>query len=188
MVVISKTELDEKEEFYLDEIKNGKVIIYPTDTIYGIGCDATNNEAVKKVRRIKQRQDLPFSVIAPSKEWIKENCEITEEAKKWIKQLPGPYTLIMKLKNKKCIAEETNKGLDTVGIRIPAHWFTQKLQKTNTPIITTSVNKTGEEYMRSMRDLDYNIRTDYIFYDGEKNGRPSKIIDLTGKKIVIKER
>jgi tRNA A37 threonylcarbamoyladenosine synthetase subunit TsaC/SUA5/YrdC len=42
--------------------------------------------------------------------------------------------------------------------------------------------------MKSMKDLDYNIRTDYIFYDGEKDGRPSKIIDLTGKKIVVKER
>ena len=185
MVLISKTELDEKQDFYINEIAEGKIIIYPTDTIYGIGCDATNNEAVKKVREIKQRKDMPFTIIPPSLEWIKENCELNSNAKEIIKKYPGA-THVMRLKNKKAIAEQVNLGLDTIGIRVPQHWFTKTLQKTNKPIVTTSVNKTGQPYMTSVNDLDEDIWPDYIFYEGEKKGKPSKIFDVTGKKVDVK--
>jgi L-threonylcarbamoyladenylate synthase len=185
MVVISKTELDEKEDFYIQEIREGKVIVYPTDTIYGIGCDATNTESVKKIRELKQRQDMPFTIIPPSADWIKKNCDLNEEAKKIMKNEPGA-TLIIKLKNKKAISDAVNLGLDTVGIRIPDHWFTKTLQKTDKPIVTTSVNKTGQPYMTSMNDLDDDIWPDYIFYEGEKKGKPSKIFDVTGKKVTKK--
>ncbi len=185
MVMVLRTEVEEKEDFYIHEIMKGKLIIYPTDTIYGIGCDATNEEAVKKIRLIKERNDLPFTVIPPSLEWVKENCEITEEAKELIKKFPGS-TLILKLKNKEAVAKQVNLGIDTIGVRIPVHWFTEILQKTNKPIITTSVNKKGEPNMTSMDDLDPDIQVDYVFFEGEKKGSSSKIFDLTGKEVVIK--
>ena len=97
MQILTKEEFEKQKESIKKQILNGAVFIYPTDTIYGIGCDATNDESVKKVREIKNREDNPFSIVAPSKIWIDKNCIINENAKSWIKRLPGPYTLILKI-------------------------------------------------------------------------------------------
>jgi len=164
------------------------VFIYPTDTIYGLGCDATNSESVKQIRKIKGRAENPFSVVAPSKEWIKENCELNKEAKEWLEKLPGPYTLILKLKNKECIAPEVNSDMDTLGIRIPDHWFTDFLQRTGKPIVTTSVNKQDEQYMTSIDDIDPGIKVKYLFYEGPKPGKPSIIVNLTGPETKVIKR
>ena len=75
MEIISKEVFVKNKDFYLKKLKES-IFIYPTDTIYGIGCDATNEILVKKIRDIKVRDDNPFSVIAPSKDWIKLNCDI----------------------------------------------------------------------------------------------------------------
>lgn len=182
-----------KEEFLLeklrlfDEILNGAIFIYPTDTIYGIGCDAANENAVKKVREIKGRQSNPFSVIAPSTEWIIENCAVNEKQKEYLELLPGPYTLILKVKSHP-VAKSVSQGLSTLGIRIPDHWISEAVRELGVPIITTSANKSGSDYMTSLEDLDESIKSkvNFIVYDGVKEGKPSKIIDLTDKVKVIK--
>jgi L-threonylcarbamoyladenylate synthase len=187
MRVLSKEEfLEEKDAIKTKLIEEHPVFIYPTDTIYGIGCNALDKEAVKKVRRIKKRKDSPFSVIAPSKEWIEQNYILNENAKEWVKKLPGPYTLILKIK-KKCVADNIAPGLDTVGIRIPEHWFSDFVKDADIPIVSTSVNKSSQDFMTSLENLDEDIKSkvDFIFYEGEKKGRPSKIIDLTGKEKII---
>ena len=99
-IISKKTFLKEKEK-YFELFKKGKVFIYPTDTIYGLGCDALNKEAVRKIIEIKERNNKPMSVIAPNKEWIKENCTIEKKANKWMKKLPGKYTLIVNLTGEK---------------------------------------------------------------------------------------
>ena len=77
MRVLSKEEFEnQKDVIRTSLIENSPVFIYPTDTIYGIGCNALSKEAVEKIRSIKQRKTNPFSVIAPSKEWIDENFVI----------------------------------------------------------------------------------------------------------------
>ena len=76
-------------------VVEGKVFLYPTDTVYGLGCDATNSAAVKRIRTIKT-SDHPFSIIAPSKEWILKNMIVKD--KKKLDKLPGKYTLIFKMK------------------------------------------------------------------------------------------
>jgi len=187
MPLISKTELNDKKDIFLNDIREGVLFIYPTDTIYGIGCDATNSASVNKVRKVKERFDMPFSIIAPSKEWIKKNCVVDDGVEEWLKKLPGPYTLILKLKNRNCVSKEVNLGLDTLGVRIPDHWFTKEVvDVVGKPIVTTSVNKHGQEYMTNINDLDSSIRPEYIFYEGVKKGKPSSIVDLTGKKPVVK--
>ena len=165
MKIYNKEKFNENKEKILTKIKEGNIFIYPTDTIYGIGCDARNFEAVKRIRELKNRDEKPFSVIAPSKEWIIDNCE-----EKNLDKLPGPYTLILKLKNKECVASNVS-GLDTLGVRIPDHWF-----KVDIPIVTTSVNKSDKNNMTSLEDLDKDIKVDFIIYEGEKKGKSSKII------------
>lgn len=184
-----------KEEFLnevklLENIKKGAVFIYPTDTIYGIGCNAQKEETVKKIRQIKNRHDMPFSVIVPSKEWIKENCVIDKKAQEWIAKLPGPYTLILKLKNKKVVANNVSLGKDTLGVRIPDHWISKVVQNLNIPIITTSVNKSGEDFASSIEEIDHSIKSevDFAIDEGEKRGRPSTIINLETEEVQIKKR
>src|SRR3989338_11151340 len=110
MRLLSKEEFEsQKDVIRTSLIENCPVFIYPTDTIYGLGCNALNKEAVEKIRSIKQRKTNPFSVIVPSKERIDENCIVNENAKDWIKRLPGPYTLILNAK-KECVAKNVAPG------------------------------------------------------------------------------
>ncbi len=190
MRVYIKEEILLRKAETLRKIKTGAIIVHPTDTIYGIGCNALNSKAVEKVRKIKDRHTMPFSVIAPSKQWIYDNCVITKNVEKWIKKLPGRYTLILKLKNKKSVVKEVNSGWDTLGVRIPKHWFTILIEKVGVPFVTTSANIAGEDFMTSIDDLDPRIksRVDFIVYEGIKRGRPSRIIDLTKEKPEIIKR
>ena len=188
MRILNFEELKLEKQLIIDSVIRGAVFIHPTDTIYGIGCNAQNSNAVKKIRHIKGRATNPFSVIAPSIDWISENCIITKEAEEWLSKLPGPYTLILKLKNN-CVAKEVNPGLNTLGIRIPNHWIRKIVADAEVPIVTTSVNKSNEDYMTSLEDLDSGIKSgiDFAVYEGEKEGKPSKIVDLT-KAVRIIER
>ena len=179
--------INQKEVFkHKESILKGAIFIYPTDTIYGIGCNALIKESVDKIRQIKERGNIPFSIIAPSKEWIYQNCTIDEQAKEWIEKLPGPYTLILKSKNKH-LSENVSPGLSTVGVRIPKHWISKFVNELGIPIITTSVIKHTKGNMTSLKDLDPDIKTsvELILYEGAIKGKPSTIIDLTNNAKII---
>ena len=178
MKIMPKEELDDAG---IKSLKR-EVFIYPTDTIYGIGCDARDEKLVSFVRSIKRRPETPFSVIAPSKKWIFDNCEIDEKAKKWIEKLPGAYTLILNLKNHNAVAKNVSFGR-TLGVRIPAHWFSGIVEKLGFPIVTTSVNLHGEKNMASIEDLNEEIKKEVSLcvYEGEKKGSASTIADLSGE-------
>ena len=186
MRILTADEFKLEKDSIIESIADGAIFIYPTDTIYGIGCNAQMSDSVKKIRELKGRAASPFSVIAPSLEWIRENCIISAKGEEWLKKLPGPYTLIFKLKEE-CVAKEVNPGLKTLGIRIPKHWISKVVAEAEIPVVTTSVNKSGEDYMSSLEDLDDSIKkwVDFALYEGKKEGNPSKIIDLTESVKVI---
>ncbi len=192
MRVISRSEFKSYKENFLREIARGAIYIHPTDTIYGIGCDATNPDAVKSIRMAKQRYSKPFSIIAPSKEWIKQNCVVDKKAEAWLKKLPGPYTFILKLKKgrENCLANQTNPGMGTIGVRIPDHWFASVASELGAPLVTTSANIVGKEFMTSLDNLDSDVakHMNLIFYEGEKKARPSTIVDLSSEKEEIIKR
>lgn len=186
MAVLTKDEFYHNKLHLIKRIREGELLIHPTDTIYGIGCNAANKEAVKKLREIKQRpEEKPLSVIAPSKEWIRQNCMVDEEVESWLDKLPGPYTLILKLKNQDAVAENVTGGKESIGVRMPDHWFTQITEEIARPIITTSVNIRGQTFMTSLDDVDDSIRNriPIILYEGEKHGTPSTIVNLSGEEI-----
>ncbi len=165
-------------------IRKGAVFIHPTDTIYGIGCDALMPLSVAKIRRLKRQQHQPFSIWAPSLEWIKENCIIKHTMKPWLDKLPGPYTLILPLRES--LPHEVNLGKATIGVRLPEHWFGKVVQELGLPLVTTSANRTGEPFMTSLENLDKAIGqgVEFMIYEGEKSARPSVIVE--GGKV--KER
>ena len=159
-------------------IKSGSIIIYPTDTIYGIGCDATNADAVKRLREIKKRTAKPFSIIAPSKQWIYKNLYANPS---YIKKLPGPFTYLMKIKKRIVCKEASNSEL--LGVRIPDHRITPLIQKSGVPFITTSVNISKKDYITSITEIPDDIykNVDLIIDGGPLNNRPSTVIDISGK-------
>jgi len=187
MRIINKDELKIDKKLGM-ELKK-RVFIYPTDTIYGIGCDATNAKLVGKIRAIKQSQDQPFSVIIPNKNMIFQYCRTDEKTNDWVKKLPGPYTLIFNVK-KKFVADNVNPKGNTIGIRIPNHWFYDCIKKMKVPIVTTSANISGQDFMTSLEDLDEDIKrqVDFVIYDGPIKGRPSNIVHLEKEVVEIDER
>lgn len=181
MNILTKEEFLLKKKGLIKKIKLGAVFIHPTDTIYGIGCSVLHSDAVKKVREIKKRSTMPFSVLAPSKEWIYDNCEVNPKIKKWINKLPGPYTLILTLKNKKAIVPGVNDNKETIGVRIPEHWFSDFVKELGHPIITTSANVKGGNFMTDIKDMNPGVKSamDFIIYEGAKKGRPSTLVNLS---------
>jgi len=162
------------------QILQSKIFIYPTDTIYGIGCNALNENAVNKIKEIKGRdKDKSLSIIVPSIKWIKENCIVDVELSKYF---PGPYTLILKKKRPDFLLWVSNT--DSLGIRIPAHKFTKKIQEAGVPFITTSVNLSGQEPVKKVSEISQQIlnKVDEVIDVGELSGKPSTLV-INGREI-----
>ncbi|RMF07241.1 threonylcarbamoyl-AMP synthase [Candidatus Woesearchaeota archaeon] len=189
MKVITKEELMLNKDLYYSKILEGATLVYPTDTIYAFGCSALSEKAVKRVREAKERPEKPFSVIAPSKDWIRKNCVVDEKAEEWLDKLPGPYTLILKRKNIDCVAPSVNPLDDTLGIRMPDHWFMEVVAELGIPLITPSANVSGKNFMTSLDDMDSQIKqhADLMVDVGPLTGTPSTIVNLAaGEEKIIR--
>lgn len=170
------------EEELLEKIKKGDVFIYPTDTVYGLGCNAFNEGSVEKIKKIKERErEKPLSIIAPSKEWIKENLIV--ENIDLDKYLPGAYTLILFKKDKDFLNHVSNS--DTLGVRIPDNDFTKLVEKAGVPFITTSVNLSKEPPAAKISEIKTEIlpKADIVLDDGDLPGTPSTIIMPDGTEL-----
>jgi len=189
MQTITKEELEKKKFFFKEELEK-KVFIHPTDTVYGLGGNATDKEVVAKIRAAKHSNLQPFSVIAPSKKWITENCIIDDEAERWLEKLPGPYTLILPLKNKNCVAPNVTNNHETIGVRIPNHWIKDVIAELNLPFITTSANVTAEEVMTNIEDMGSQLKPfiDYAIDDEVIKGHSSTLVNLAQETVSIKKR
>ena len=164
-----------------------KIIIYPTDTVYGIGCNAFDELLVDRLYDIKKRErDKAVSVIAPSKIWILDNFVCDETLID--KYLPGAYTLILKKKESSFLSA-VSCG-DSVGIRMIKHKFQDIVSSCGIPFVTTSANISGEKTPVMMGDISEDLKNevDIIIDEGMLLGKSSKIIDFTGtKEKVIRE-
>lgn len=172
--ILSNDNLKEQIKF---ELLRGKLIIYPTDTVYGLGCDATNDNAVKKLRLLKKTEQ-PLSVIPPTLDWIFENCHVLH--RELLKKLPGKVTYIMDKKDPDFLKAAAPH--ESVGVRIPDHDFTRLLQTTGVPIISTSANPHGERVPATIQKLHPDLYVDYIVDGGELSLIPSEVWDLREKK------
>jgi len=162
-----------------EDILKGKIFIYPTDTIYGIGCNALNELSVEKIKEIKGRdRNKPLSIIAPGIDWVKKHCIVDVNLKKY---LPGPYTIILKKKDPKFLIHVSN--VDTIGIRIPNSKFSKNVAEAGVPFITTSVNFSGEPFAKSVKEVAKEILTkvDRVIDGGVLGGSPSTLV-IGGKE------
>ncbi len=179
------------EEFWqnkkLWELLKRSVVIYPTDTVYGIGCNAHNKELVERIYVAKLRpKSKPLSVIAPGMRWILEHCECKSSILR--KFLPGPYTLILR-KKEPSFLKEVAPG-NSLGVRIPAHLIAKIVEALGIPLVTTSANLSGEKAPASLEEIDERLfkYADIVINGGRLPGKPSTIVDLRGERVVIRKR
>jgi tRNA threonylcarbamoyl adenosine modification protein (Sua5/YciO/YrdC/YwlC family) len=172
----------------VEVLRNGGVIIYPTDTVYGIGCDIFNKEALERVYWIKNEATTKlFSFICSDLTDIAKYAKVSDYAYKAMKKLfPGPYTFVLPA------AREVPKKLwtkrKTVGIRIPNNQIALTLTKElGHPIISTSVtNRKGEVLFDPIEiKAIFNTQVDLMLSCGALEGEPSTIVDISNSEAVI---
>lgn len=166
----------------VETLKNGGVIIYPTDTVYGLGCDIFNPEALERIYDIKLDAGTKlFSFICHDLKDIAKYAKVSDFAYKSMKKLlPGPYTFVLPA------AREVPKKLwtkrKTVGIRIPDNNIALTLSRElGHPIISTSVTSRKGELLFDPFEIRaiFNSRADLMLSTGALEGKPSSIIDLS---------
>lgn len=166
-----------------------KVIIFPTDTVYGIGASIYDKEGIKRIYDIKHRpKTKPLAVLCANLEQIEEIAYVSLDAKKLInKYLPGPLTLILKAKPK--IIE--SMGYETIGVRIPNYPTAIDILLKEGPMATTSVNESGKPSLNdySIIKEEYDDLVDGIIppSDYKTSSQASTVVSLVDDIKVLRE-
>ncbi len=166
----------------VEVLKNGGVIIYPTDTVYGIGCDIFNREALDRIFTIKNDSSTKlFSFVCANLKDIANYAKVSDYAYRVMKHLlPGPYTFI--LPAAKLVPKKLWSKRKTVGIRVPNHAVTIKLvEELGNPIISTSTTSRKGEILIDPFEIKniFNIHVDLMLASGNLSGKSSSVIDLS---------
>lgn len=169
-------------------LKQGGVIAYPTDTIYGLGCDIFNKKGVKKIYQIKQRDPRkPFSFICADLSDVSNYAQVSNFAFKIMKRyLPGPFTFV--LEATRVVPDVLTTRQKTVGIRIPDNPIALAIvRELGHPIVTTSVNMSGEESHCDPEIIDQEIgkQLDMVVDGGNLLGEQSTVISLIDDRIEV---
>ncbi|MBE9485565.1 MAG: threonylcarbamoyl-AMP synthase [Chloroflexi bacterium] len=169
-------------------LRQGGVIIYPTDTTYGLGCDIFNRKGVKKIFQIKQRDSRkPFSFICTDLAEISNYAQVSNFAFKIMKRhLPGPYTFV--LEATKIVPDSLSTKQKTVGVRIPDNRICQEIvRQLGHPLVTTSANLSGESAPQDPRQIDENMgrMVDMVIDGGISLGEASTVISLIDDQIEV---
>ena len=169
---------------------HGGVVLYPTDTVYGLGVNIFNRKAVRRIYDIKKRSLMkPLSIIVSSKDAISHVANLRTRDKIYVdKFLPGPYTLI--LNKTKIVPRVVTGGLKHVGVRIPDNEIACRISDLF-PVTTTSANLSDHEVCETPDEIldQLNHDVDLVIDVGKlKRNKPSTIINLTSEKPIILER
>ncbi len=170
-------------------LHDGGVIVYPTDTIYGIGCDIYNKEALERIYALKKRDKRrQFSFICSDFKQIGEYGVVSNSAFRLMKQvLPGPFTFVLPASND-APRGVIEKKRHTVGIRIPDNRFCLSVvELLGRPIITTSVNCSGEPSLSDPLEIHnvFGSLVDVVVGSGVLQSEPSTVVDATDDNFTI---
>jgi L-threonylcarbamoyladenylate synthase len=147
-------------------IKRGGIVVFPTDTVYGIGCNPYNKEAIQKIYKIKSREILKsLPILAFSKDVAAKIVEFDKDSEKIAQKIwPGPLTLILKLTDEKLKA--SLNVIDKIAIRVPKHQCALELLRECNFVIGTSANISGTGPFRNPEECYQNIHNFDLFLDG----------------------
>jgi tRNA threonylcarbamoyl adenosine modification protein (Sua5/YciO/YrdC/YwlC family) len=172
----------------VDVLKSGGIIIFPTDTYYGLGCDLFNREGIEQILSIKNENDTKlFSFICSDLKDISKYAKVSDSAYRTMKHLlPGPYTFI--LPAAKVIPKKLWSKRKTVGIRVPDHSVTlQIVKELGNPIASTSATTRLGEPLTDPFEIKniFNSRVDLMLASNTMNFEPSSVVDLSGEEPEI---
>ena len=176
--------MDREIALAIEVLRKGGIILYPTDTVWGIGCDATNEEAVAKIYALKRSEDKHAMLVL---------CRDADMVVRYVNRAPGIAFEVMELSDKPLtailpgavgVAPNLIPETKTLGVRVPQHDFCQALlRKFGKPIVSTSANISGEPAAKRLKDVAEEIikGVDYVVhprFEGKPTLKPSSIISF----------
>ena len=172
----------------VERLKQGGVIAYPTDTIYGIGCDIFNAKGVRKIYQIKQRDPRkPFSFICSDLSDVSNYAQVGNFAFKTMRRhLPGPYTFV--LEATRVVPDLLTTRQKTVGIRIPDNPIALAIiRELGHPLVTTSANLSGEVSLNDPEEIERQMgrMLDLVVDGGILRGDPSTVVSLLADQVEV---
>ncbi|WOF15643.1 threonylcarbamoyl-AMP synthase [Methanoplanus sp. FWC-SCC4] len=159
------------------------LIVYPTETVYGLGCDAFSENAIKRVYDVKKRQiSKPISIAVSDIDMALAVAKISKTELEFIERfMPGPVTIIVEAKS--CIPSVLTGGTGFIGIRIPKNPIARKIiEEFDAPITSTSANISGRK--SPMEFSEITVVYDLFIDGGKLSGMPSTVVDVKNKKIL----
>ena len=173
----------------IDWLNSGKILVHPTESIWGLGCDAFNKTAVNNIFKLKKRdKKKKFILLASSIDSVEKNlCYLSKTDKEYLSDYwPGPYTFLIKYKENipNHLKNDTNKLAVRVSNHLPLKLLISGFKSF---MVSTSANLSGEDVFDNPDAiLDFFESDQLAYYDGElgPNKRPSKIIDLDTKSVI----
>lgn len=165
----------------IEILQSGGTILYPTDTIWGIGCDATNPEAIKKIFDIKKREpNKSLIILVESEKRLQDLVDVPEMAWQIIDLSEKPVTIVYE--NPKNLPKELLAEDGTIGIRIVKNDYCKKLiSKLNKPLVSTSANLSGQKSPMKFSDISDEIKqsVDYIVEENH-----DKVSEYAGSSVI----
>jgi len=172
-----------------EAVRRGAVIVYPTDTVYGIGCDPYNVKAVRRVIEIKMREQKPFPVLCSSLENAKRLVRLNRKSLRLAQKFwPGPLTIVAEIIDQK-LPKVLTFGSKMLGVRVPNHEFTlQLIELSGGFLVGTSANKAGLKSPTSAEEVKSVLSSEYdILLDGGETPLKieSTVIEVDSDKVKL---
>ena len=191
---ITKKNFDKKIKIAIKAIEERKVIVCPTDTVYGLLCDAMNKKLVERLFKIKKRlESKPIPIFVKDIEMAKKLAFVDKKKEKFLKTVwPGKVTIVLKRKQNCGLPKIIFNKEKTIGLRIPNYnLINTLLKKLSIPLTATSANISGKPASTEIKEIirqfkNEKLKPDLILDAGNlKFSLPSIVLNLTGKKIKI---
>lgn len=178
------TETDELSRA-AEAIRAGELVVYPTETVYGLGADALDPEAVERVYRAKERsRDDPLSLGVHDVPAALVHIRPTDREERFIQAfLPGPVTVVVP--RRPSVPDALTAGRDRVGVRVPDHELARAFLEAAGPVTATSANVSGRGSVRRVAELDDEVRAaaSVVLDGGETPGTESTVVNVASETL-----
>ncbi|NEU55225.1 L-threonylcarbamoyladenylate synthase [Halorussus sp. MSC15.2] len=166
-------------------VRDGELVVYPTETVYGLGADALNEDAIERVFEAKDRsRDKPVSLAVPDADAALEYVRATDREQRFMRKfLPGPVTVLCE--KRETVPDALTGGRERVGVRVPDHEVALALLREFAPVTATSANVSGRPSATNVTDLDAEIRdaAAVVLDGGETGDTGSTVVNVESAEI-----
>lgn len=183
----NKNTEDVKVDQIVKSLENGGIIVYPTDSLYAVGCSVKSKKGVEKLKEFTGKTEKEFTLACDSLSTISEYCTVDNKAFKILKRnLPGPFTFILETSAK--MPEKGLLGRKTIGVRIQGSSISQAIiEKLGVPLLTSSLKHEEQEYTTDPELIDemFGSRVDIVVDGGYGALIPTALVDMSKGEVEI---